>query len=314
MGSCHKVSNEMKIAWFTPFHLRSAIGEFSQHVTAELANFAEVELWVSRNADIEPWTSDKTPLLETELPIVHYSLGSEELLTLSQYDVIIYNLGNYLDYHRDVHMTSLEYPGIVILHDRVLHHLFADMWLMDDEPNPPRYIERMGVFYGKEGADIARASLEGKRSPVWENDDEVIRYPLYEEGIVNALGVVTHSEQQAGEIRESWLGPVSRLYLPCYRDVLNKTKKISQPVADRRLRLLTVGHVNPNKQVHKVIEMLADNPELAANVEYRVAGPDGGFVAYRERLRRLIEGSGCRLSVEMLGWLADDELERNGVG
>src|SRR5205823_1572138 len=37
----------MRIAWFTPLSVRSAIGEFSVHVTRALREHADVELWNS---------------------------------------------------------------------------------------------------------------------------------------------------------------------------------------------------------------------------------------------------------------------------
>ncbi len=289
----------MKIAWLTPFHVHSAIGEFSQHVTKELATFADVEIW----------TLDDMPLLETELPLVGYTPGSDDLEDLMGRDVVVYNMGNYLGYHGGIYSVAREYPGVVILHDRALHHMFADMWLMGPRPDPPRYVQRMSVYYGDEGADTALASLRGERRPVWESDEDILRYPLYEESIVNAVGVVTHSESQARDVRSRWLGPVATLHLPCYREVL-KAAEVPRPACGDQLRLLTMGHVNPNKQVHQVIKMLADNPEIARHVEYRVVGSDGGFTSYSDRLRDLIAHSADVVKVEIVGWLADDALER----
>jgi glycosyltransferase involved in cell wall biosynthesis len=289
----------MRIAWFTPFHEHSAIGEFSQHITTELAKLSDVEIW----------TSDDAPLLSTELSLVGYSPNSKSLDQLQDYDIVIYNLGNYLGYHGDIHLVSKEHPGIVILHDRAFHHLFADMWLMGEGPDPTYYIERMGLYYGVEGADLARESLQGKRRPVWESDEEILRYPLYEEGIMNALGVVTHSEGQARDVRAGCLGPVASLRLPCYTDILARVSETFHATPDERLRLLTIGHLNPNKQVHRVIEMLVVDPELAAKVEYRVVGSDGGFTAYSKSLHRLIAQNADNLHVEILDWLPDSELE-----
>lgn len=299
----------MRIAWFTPFHVHSAIGEFSQHVALELAKRAEVELWVADDADVELWTSGDAPLLSSALPLVRYTLQSEVLERLHGYDAIVYNLGNYLGYHGAVHAVSQKYPGVVILHDRVLHHLFSEMWLMESRSDPPRYIERMGVHYGVAGAEVARQSLEGKRRPVWESEEELLHYPLYEEGIVNALGVVTHSEGQARDVRAKWFGPVASLHLPCYRDVLARAVGARAGERGERVRLLTMGHLNPNKQVHRVIEMLAADRELAARVEYRVVGPDGGFSSYTDTLRSAISRNE-HIDVELLGWLSDADLEK----
>jgi glycosyltransferase involved in cell wall biosynthesis len=289
----------MKIAWLTPFHERSAIGEFSQYVTSELAQFAEVEIW----------TSDDAPLLSTGLPLVGYSRGSKDLDELRYRDVIVYNMGNYLGYHGDIHAVSKEYPGVVILHDRALHHLFSDMWLMGAQPDPVRYIQRMGAHYGAAGIEIASQSLRGNRKPVWESNEDLVRFPLYEESIMNALGVVTHSKEQAREIGAQWLGPVTSLNLPCYSEVLARTNGSPRPPSGERLRLLTMGHINPNKQVHRFISLLAASPDLTSQVEYRVVGPSG-FTAYSDRLQQLINQNREHLKVEVMGWLPDGELER----
>jgi glycosyltransferase involved in cell wall biosynthesis len=294
----------MRIAWFTPLSTRSAIGEFSCHVTSALADSVEIEIW----------TSDEPPYHSTELPVITYSSNSEDLALLPQRDAIVYNMGDYLPFHGHMHAVAQRDPGVVILHDRVLHHLYAGLWLNAPEPARETYVERMRAYYGDRGAEIARASLEGERPPVWESDEEVLSYPLYEEGISRAHGVVTHSEGQADDIRSRWLGPVRALHLPCYSDVLRRVDGAPPRESDGPLRLLTVGHLNPNKQVHRVVEMLAADPELAARVHYTVVGPDDGFKGYVSDLRELIARHADRVSVEVLGWRPDAELDRLMAG
>jgi glycosyltransferase involved in cell wall biosynthesis len=289
----------MRIAWFTPLARRSAIGEFSVHVAAELARFAEVELW----------TSDASPLLDTELPVVRYRPGSSELGELSQREAVIYNMGDYLPFHDDIHTVSREHQGVVILHDRVLHHLFAGKWLMGPDSSRELYVERMRAYYGEHGAQAARLSLEGERRPVWESDEEVLSYPLYEEGILNATGVITHSEGQADDVRARWVGPVRALHLPCYSDTLREVDGGPPPESAGPVRLLTVGHLNPNKQVHRVVEMLAADPELASRVTYTIVGPDDGFKSYVSDLRRFLARHADRLNVEILGWQPPERLD-----
>jgi glycosyltransferase involved in cell wall biosynthesis len=290
----------MKIAWFTPLARRSAIGEFSVHVAGELAKFAEVELW----------TSDAPPLLDTELPVVRYQPGSSELNDLSQHDALVYNMGDYLPFHDDIHAVSREHPGVVILHDRVLHHLFAGKWLIGPDSSRQLYVERMRAYYGEHGAQVARLSLEGERRPVWESDEEVLSYPLYEEGLLDAIGVITHSEGQADDIRARWIGPVRALHLPCYSDTLREVDGGPPPESAGPVRLLTVGHLNPNKQVHRVVEMLAADPKLAAQVTYTIVGPDDGFKSYVSDLRRFVARHVDRLNVEILGWQPPERLDQ----
>jgi glycosyltransferase involved in cell wall biosynthesis len=290
----------MRIAWFTPLSATSAIGEFSCHVTKTLSDVAEVEIW----------TSDEPPYHETGLPVIRYLDDTDNLATLSMGDAVVYNMGDYLPFHGQMHAVAQRVPGVVILHDRVLHHLYAGLWLNASEPARETYVERMRAYYGDAGAEIARASLEGERCPVWESDEEVLRYPLYEEGISKAHGVVTHSESQAADVRTRWLGPVRALHLPCYSDILSRVDGTRPRDSDGPVHLLSVGHLNPNKQVHRVVEMLAADPELAARVHYTVVGPDDGFKTYVNDLRRLIARHADQVSVELLGWRPEVELDR----
>jgi glycosyltransferase involved in cell wall biosynthesis len=289
----------MKIAWFTPLSTRSAIGEFSCHVTRALAELADVELW----------TADEPPHCRTDLPVVRYGLDPSDLEPLRRCDAVAYNMGDYLPFHGPIHAVARHHPGVVILHDRVLHHLYAGMWLRGSEPSPQTYVARMTSYYGDDGAEVARDSLEGKRNPVWESDEEVLRYPLYEEAIVNSHGVVTHSQRQAEDVRAAWAGPVRALHLPCYGEILKAVDGAQPPASDAPLNLLTVGHLNPNKQVHRVVAMLAADPQLAARVRYTIVGPDDGFTTYVGELREAIARHGKSIDVKMLGWQPQERLD-----
>lgn len=291
----------MRIAWFSPLSSRSAIGEFSVHVAGELAKHAEVELW----------TADDPPYQPTDLKVIGFSSDSADLELLNHRDMAIYNMGDYLPFHGHIDAVSRRFPGVVILHDRVLHHLYAGMWLMGDAPSARTYIDRMHTYYGEVGAKAAREALAGRRTPVWESDEEVLRYPLYEEAIAGALGVVTHSKAQAADITECWLGPVSALQLPCYSNVLRDIDAMQRPVGDGQLlHLMTVGHVNPNKQVDRFVDMLVADPTLASRVRYTVVGPDDGFKSYVEGIRRVVERHRDVANIELLGWRSREDLDR----
>src|SRR5262249_30687007 len=95
----------VNIAWFTPFSEKSAVGEFSAHVTAALSKSCHVDLWIT---DINPRTSS--------LRMINYAndLGLQE--RLYDYDFLVYNLGNHLDSYLHIYDLSIKYRGIVILH------------------------------------------------------------------------------------------------------------------------------------------------------------------------------------------------------
>jgi glycosyltransferase involved in cell wall biosynthesis/GNAT superfamily N-acetyltransferase len=246
----------VRVAWFTPLSTRSAIAEFSVHVTAALAEHCDVDLWVSDH-DVHRPTELRSFLFADDPGVLH---------RLPHYDVAVYNLGNNNAFHGAIYEVSRTRPGVVVLHDRSYQHLFAEHWVAAGDPG--QYRERMGALYGKEGARRAQESFDGAK-PVWESDEEALRYPLVEEALAGARGAAVHSADHAHEIRKRWLGPVGELFLPAYPN----NGAVPRERDDGRVLLLTLGHVNRNKQVHRVLEILADDPELADRVEYLVVGP-----------------------------------------
>lgn len=99
-----------KVAWFTPFHKKSCIGQFSQAVTQELSTQAQVDLWVAETGD----------LLETSLRVIPYARISRYENWLREYDYVVYNLGSQFEDHSHIYEASRRHKGVVILHDFVM--------------------------------------------------------------------------------------------------------------------------------------------------------------------------------------------------
>lgn len=292
----------MRIAWFTPFAARSAVGEFSRYVTAALA----------AHADVEIWTADQAPLHPSALRIVHFDRAEDLDRARADYDALLYNIGNYLAFHGEIYAVSQRHPGIVILHDRVLHHMFSVMWQSAPASLDATYVSRMATYYGAAGETAARDTLTGARQPLWERDAEVVKYPLDEEALQRALGAVTHAEDHARYLRERWFGPLRALPLPVYRDVLAgaaDARRAAPGRGDGRVQVTSIGHVIASKNVGRVIEMLSADAELAASVHYTIVGALDAGSTYVTQLERLLRAA-PELSVELLGWCEQDELNK----
>jgi len=163
----------VKVAWFTPLSTRSAIGEFSLHVTTALAEHCTVDLWVSDH-DIHRPAELRTFLFGDDPALLH---------RLAHYDLAVYNLGNNDAFHGAIYEASRLRPGIVVLHDRSYQHLFAEHWALGGDPE--QYRERMEALYGDDGARRATEALGD--DPVWESDPDALRYPMVEEVLYPGL-------------------------------------------------------------------------------------------------------------------------------
>jgi glycosyltransferase involved in cell wall biosynthesis len=226
---------------------------------------------------------------------------------LENYDLVIYNFGNYLQYHREIFHVSRRWPGVCILHDIVMHHFFAAYYL-EDLRSPAAYSLLMERLYGEDGAAAAARSLGGE--PVWESDD-VGRFPLFEEVVQGALGVVTHSEFFRKRVAANYIGPTRRIPLTYDADTASPVLSRAQiGVPEDRILMVTVGHVNPNKRIEAVIDAIGSlgggMGPTAQRVFYAILGP--ASAAYKRKLETAIRRNHLEDSVKFLGQASDEIL------
>jgi glycosyltransferase involved in cell wall biosynthesis/ribosomal protein S18 acetylase RimI-like enzyme len=286
----------MKVAWVTPFVPRSAIAEFSDHVTRALAERCSVDLWIHDSPDRR----------ETPLPIVDFRGMPSPEERLAQYDAVFYNIGDHLGFHGAIYDLAMIAPGIVVLHDRICHNLFFNYWISRGRPD--RYVDLMETYYGDVGRSAAEASFAGLRPAVWASDEELVKFPLYEEALVGARGVVVHSRSQAEAIRTRWFGPVEPLFLPAYAPTGRAGRLPASLAGEEQTLFLTIGYVNRNKQIDRVVAALAADRDLAARVRYVVIGPYDADSPYWGDLQEQIWKDDLDDVVTVLGYQPGDVL------
>jgi len=287
----------MKIAWFTPFSPLSAIGRCSSLIVKQLNRFAEVDLWHPKSDTVRP------PVCRTVRIDSAQSMDPE---ILKRYDLLIYNFGNHISFHKDIFEISQRFPGIAILHDFVYHHFFVEYWL-NARKNPDVYVLTMERRYGNAGRREAENSVARNQPPVWETD-RVVDYPLFEDIIGRMYGVVVHADFLAKKVSDFYPGPVAKLSLPydISRAAVSRTRA-DLSVPEKAMLLVTIGHLNPNKLVHSVIEGLGRSQETLSDIFYVAVGPYGQD--YYDRLQALIGKFGLGTKVRLTGYAADDLLE-----
>ncbi|MEP6535448.1 MAG: glycosyltransferase family 4 protein [Bryobacteraceae bacterium] len=286
----------MKIAWFTPFSEQSAIGRCSALVVEQLKRFAEVDIWHPKSENLRASTV-RTVRIDRPEEIVPANLAG--------YDLLVYNFGNYLPFHKDIFEISQRSPGIAILHDFVYHHFFAQYWLTYRN-NPEAYKLTMERRYGQAGRREAESSLARKNPVLWETD-RVVDYPLFEDIIGRMYGVVVHSNFFAEKVRACYPGPVTRLPLPY--DIPQTPVTLTRAdlsVPEGSILLVTIGHLNPNKLVHQIIEVLGRNRDRLKEIFYVAVGPCDP--AYQERLQALVTQFDLRAKVRLTGYATDELL------
>ena len=106
---------------------------------------------------------------------------------------VIYHIGNN-PLHRDIYHTALARPGIVVIHDAVLHHFY--LGLLDESS----YLEEFVYNYGE--------WTRGLATNLWKNrsrsgaDADYFDFPMLRRITENAECVVVHNKAAAEIVRE----------------------------------------------------------------------------------------------------------------
>lgn len=106
-------------------------------------------------------------------------------LDRERFDGVIYEIGNSAPHHEEIYRTLLERPGIVVLHEYMLHHLVRELTLARGDA--AGYVEEMRYAAGRSGERAARRLLD-THHPV-----DVWSFPLFERVVDRSLGLLVHS-------------------------------------------------------------------------------------------------------------------------
>ena len=292
----------MKVAWFTPVG-DGAIAEYSRGVLAAMLRLCEPRLFCDRPADRFP----------AGVPVADLAAQPQALSDLPSFDAVFYNLGNDFRQHAWIFDIARLRPGIVVLHDFTLHRFFLDYYLQHLR-RPDLYITRMAERYGITGLTTAHRVLGPWLDPesARVDDDDLLRYTFTEEALRSASGAVVHSRWHGAIVRKLWSGPVCEAWLPAQRPSASSvpSQKRGNELDDNRITLMTVGPVEPRTHVADVVDLLAEDPDLAARTRYVIAGPYDPAHLYVRELTATIAERGLAGSVRMLGDLRPVELDR----
>lgn len=169
----------MRIAYWSPLPpQRSGIADYSAELVPALARHLEVELIVPPG-----WRPPGGAL--AGLP-AHPESAFPALAAGGRFDAVLYQLGNNRDYHAGIYRALLEHPGVVVLHEYVLHHLVRDLTFFAGDP--AAYVREMRYAYGPSGEALARRFLAtGVPLDPWS-------YPLFERVVDRSLALVVHND------------------------------------------------------------------------------------------------------------------------
>jgi glycosyltransferase involved in cell wall biosynthesis len=282
----------MKIAWFTPYQQGSAIAKFSSLVVPALS---------ARGHSISLFSSDKRPPIEHRrvpegIELLHWSLFETAPEVADAYDLIVYNIGDHAEYHFGVLKLIDRCTGVCIFHDFYLVDLFLG-WCATEIEKPLAHCIVASIY----GEEIAKEFWPRQFQPDFQQW-AASHVPMTEWLARKALAAVAHAPFYKQRLADSSAGPV--IVIPLAYNAPANIARIQDQ--NGRVRILSVGVVNPNKRVEAVIQAVAGSPALRNRCEYNIVGPIEP--SYRAKLQSLIADSGLQDVVLVHGEVSDFEL------
>ena len=236
----------MKINWFSPLlPEKTDIAHYSARIVRQLCEHAELTLWT----DQKRWDS----AIERICPV--RPTQQMKWADLNYDGAAVYHIGNNPDYHTEIWRISTLHPGIVVLHDYHLQHLFGGIF--KSRGNSTSYYRVMQHYYGMRGIQAARDFWNGKVTTEYMSE----HFPLAEYPLENAIGVIVHNNYSFEKIACKSRLPVALLPLPYPSTIDHET--ITQHMQNRLqtaqagCRLIVFGYLGPNRRIESVLQALA---------------------------------------------------------
>lgn len=225
-----------RIAWFTPLQpVESGISLYSEDILPIMADAADIDVIVDNYAPSD--LAERRGLRIRQ----HRSYDPTD------YDLVVYQIGN-----SPVHIymidEALRNPGLLVLHDAMLNHLFIQN--AAQKGKLPEYRAAMERRYGTDGANAADRVLKGQAP------DDLFRFPMSEPLVEASRATIVHSEFARQEAK-SWSSRSRVVRVP---HGLHAPKPVDRATARRVLGIPTdqfliasVSHINPHKRIDTVL-------------------------------------------------------------
>ena len=226
----------MRVAFYSPLPPeRSGIADYSALLLPALARLVEVE--VVRRGRTRPVAAD----------------------------VALYHVGNDPEAHGWIVDALRRRPGVVVLHDFVLHHLVAGLTI--GRKDGPAYLAAMERDAGVPGRLLAHGVLDGRVPPPWETRPD--EFPLAREVLEGATGLIVHSRYVEERARASgFKAALWRVPHPAW-----PAPDIDPAPVEGRPLFGCFGHLNASKRIPQLVEAFQLVRARHPNAKLLLVGP-----------------------------------------
>jgi glycosyltransferase involved in cell wall biosynthesis len=212
-------------------------------------------------------------------------------------DVCLYHVGNNPDAHAWIVDALRRRPGVVVLHDFVLHHLVAGMTVGRRDGHG--YLDLMEREHGVVGRLLAHGVLDKRIPPLWESRPE--DFPLAGLVLEHATGLIVHSRTVRDLVRGTGYDRrVTVVPHPAWEPPAVEPERVAEgPV------IACFGVINQSKRIPELLQAFAEVRSRHPDATLLLVGPTAPGFDLDRRLQRLgLRDDG----IVREGWVAEDRL------
>jgi glycosyltransferase involved in cell wall biosynthesis len=212
-------------------------------------------------------------------------------------DLALYHLGNDPDAHGWILDALNERPGVVVLHEYVLHHLIAGTTIGRGKGRA--YLDAMERELGVAGRLLGLGVLDNLLPLLWETQPE--RFPLSGVVLDKAQGLIVHSDYVAERARAAgYDGPLWRIPHPVWP--MAAVEPASDVSGDPLIGCF--GFLNMNKRIPQLLEAFASYRRARPGARLLLVGAAGERFDVERRLERL----GLTEGVERMDYVPEERM------
>ncbi len=283
----------MNLLYFSPVSKSSAIGRMNADVVKALMESGHQITVVA--TDAHPLDFSKTHAFETS--VIHWTNQASVSTKAITCDQLVYHIGDNYGFHVGAIKWISRMPGLTCLHDYYLGNLFFGNYAIDR--NHQHYFNVVKQLYGEAIANDYFIPM----SAVDRIERTFQSAPMTEWIASLSSGLITHSSWGLDRITKYFSGPTRVIplsYLTPHIDI------DSAPSVSDKIRILTVGHMNPNKRIDSIIEAISGSPHLKQHATLQLVGPISSD--HSGKIKALADKLGMSISIH--GSVDEDLLRR----
>lgn len=208
--------------------LETGIADYSAELLQELARDYDIELVTDQAEISDPWVSANFSCISLD----------EFKTSALRFDRILYQFGN-SDFHSHMFALLHEHPGVVVLHDLFLSGVQA--WREHHHKKTRHFSRALALSHGY------RALIDHIEA---ESDEAIWKYPVNQEVIEAAKGIIVHSHFSYRHLVRSHLSEDALAYIPLLHAVAHPDRAVARRhigMTEGQMLICTFGSVGQNK-------------------------------------------------------------------